>query len=318
MPTRIHTQVRAASAAALAYLPAISALWIAAVSISAPMAQTHTQTVSVSPSQAESGQPFQVTLSGKSGLCAPIFTRHEVTVDAGVLNLSVMGVSNPAALCAVGEQEHEFHTDFNVPALKAGKYEVAARLLPACSYENPPCMPIRDPVEYGGILEARDSADMSFAIRPKRAAKDKAFELFVFGRNFTCGNEFSNLSFNVSGHSLNVSFTNRPHPEALCPAVLADHGPTFQLPAMASGVYQVFATAMPYCGTTGPCPLALVAPQLSGALTVGDGTVSLQRSIRQGAEEKPGVGMVSLSIDHRLGVRGWWHAAPVSLTGRRQ
>jgi hypothetical protein len=317
MPTANRFSVGPASAAARSSSAAVAAWLIAAACVTAPWAQPQTQpqTVSVSPNQAESGKPFQVTLAGKSGLCAPIFSRHEVKSENGVLNLTVMGVSNPAALCMPGE--HEYRTDFNVPAIKAGAYEVAARLLPACSYENPPCMPIRDPVEYGGALEVRDSADLHYAFRPKRVEKDKVFGLFVFHEDFTCGNEYSNPSINVSGHSLNLSFTNRPHPETPCPAVLADYGPTFQVPAMPPGVYQVFVTAMPYCGTQGPCPLAMVAPQLSGALTVGEGAVSLQPAMRQAAKEKPGSGTGRLSIDNRLGVRGWWHAAAVSLTGRR-
>jgi hypothetical protein len=323
MPTANRFTVGAASAAARCSPAALAAWLIAAACVTAPWAQLQAQpqTVSVSPNQAESGKPFQVTLTGKSGLCAPIFSRHEVSVDEapaqhGVLNLTVMGVSNPAALCTPGE--HEYRTDFNVPALKAGAYEVALRVLPACSYENPPCMPIRDPVEYGGILEVRDSASLHYAFRPKRVDKDKPFDLSVFHEDFSCGNEYSNPSASVAGHSLMISFTNRPRPEAPCPAVLAGYGPTLQVPALQSGVYQVFVTAMPYCGTQGPCPLALVAPMLSGALTVGDGVVSLRPSIRPGVKEKPGAGRGGLSIDNRLGVRGWWHSAAVSLTGRRQ
>lgn len=295
---------------------AIATAAVAALCATAPQAQTHTQTVSISPGQAESGKPFQVTLSGKSGLCAPIFTRHEAKAENGVLNLTVMGVDNPAALCTDGE--HDYHTDFEVPALKAGTYEVAARLLPACSYETPPCMPIRDPVEYGGNLELRDSANLSFGIRPKRVDQDKAFELFVFSKDFTCGTEFSASSMTLSGHSIIVSFSYRPHPETVCRDAFADHGPTFHLPAMWSGVYQVFVTAMPYCGTNGPCPLALVAPQLAGALTVGGAAVALQPVAGGGSRERPhrreGKG---LSIDTH-GVLGWRHASAVSLTGRKQ
>lgn len=314
MRIRIPQPLRTAPAAAPSIM-ALSALLIATVCLTSPRAQAKTLTVSVSPNQAESGKAFQVTLIGKSSLCAPVFSRHAVSVENGVVNLTVMGMHNPAALCVVGERE--YRTDFNVPALSAGEYEVAARVLPACSYENPPCLPARDPVEYGS-LSIKDSASLFFGIRPKRVEQAKAFGLFVFNEDYTCGNEYTDHTTSVSGHSLIVSFTNRPHPEALCPAVVADHGPTFQIPAMDPGVYQVFTVAMPYCGTQGPCPLAMVAPMLSGALTVGEGAVSVLRPNRPGAKENPEPVSDGLSIDHRFGVRGWWHSAAVSLTGRRQ
>ena len=257
------------------------------------------QTVYVTPGQVESGKPFQVTLSGKSTLCDPQFSRHEAKVENGVVNFTVMAVNNPAALCS--GDTRDFKTEFAVPALKAGEYKVEARLYPSCYYDKPTCPMLRDPVEYGGILYAQDSAKLAFAIRPDQVEADKPFDLFLIGKNFTCGNEYTGLTSSFQGDVLFLNFTNRPHPEALCPAIVADYGPTFRIPAAKAGVYQVMATASPYCGTTGPCPLALIAPQLAGALTVGDGPVSLRPASGGGVTRGAGMRHGELRIDPRQG-----------------
>jgi hypothetical protein len=294
-----------------------AAALITAACLTAPRAQViRDQLAYLSPNQAESGKPIQVSVSGKTTLCNPQFSHHTVATEKGVLHLTVLAENDPLAKCTAGE--HDYATDFQVPALKAGTYEVNLYLPPACAFSPTPC-PIASQPLYAGTLTVQDSASLYYAFRPKRTDANKAFDLFTFNKDYTCGNEFTNLSTSVSGHSLYVSFTNRPHPEAICPASLTDYGPTFKVPVMKSGVYQVFTVAMPYCGTTGPCPLALVAPMLSGALTVGDGALALQ-PVRQGArgEAASARGASGLSIDTRHGVRGWWHAVSVSLTGRSQ
>lgn len=284
--------------------------------ITALWAQTPDQVAYLSPNQAESGKPFQVTVSGKTTLCNPRFSHHSVRTGDGILYLTVLAENDPLSKCSAGE--HDYATDFRIPALNADTLEVELYLPPACAFSSSPC-PIANQPFYAGRLFIRDSASLYYAVRPKRVDADKAFDLFLTRKDFTCGNEFSSLATNISGHSLFLTYTSRLHPEALCPAILLDYGPTFKVPAMKPGVYQVFASPMPYCPTPEPCPLKadLPAPSLSGALTVGDGTVSLQPSVNPSGKEKPEAGRGRLSIDDRLGVRGWWHAAAVSLTGRR-
>lgn len=307
----------AAIAAPAAFFWAAAALFTAAPASAQPGEPV--QTVYVAPNQAEAGKPFQVALTGKTTLCDPQFSRHEAKVENGVVNFTVMAVDNPAALCT--GQPRDFKTEFAVPALKAGEYKVEARLYPACHYNNPPCAMLRDPVEYGGTLLAQDSAKLAFAIRPDRVEADKPFDLFLTGKDFTCGNEYTGLTSAFQGDVLFLNFTHRPRPEVLCPAILADYGPTFRIPSAQAGVYQVMAAVSPYCGTTGPCPLALIAPQLSGALTVGDGPVSLRPGSGGGLAR--GAGMRQgrhgeLRIDPRHGAVIRWNQGTSTVTGKRR
>lgn len=280
-------------------------------------AQTRTQTAYLAPNLAESGKPFSVTVSGKTTLCNPQFSHQKATVDNGSILLSVMAVNDPVAKCTAGE--HDYQTDFDLPALKAASYEVNVSLQPACAYSQPLC-PFAMILDYAGTLGVKDSADLNYAIRPKLVQGGKAFDLFLTNKQFTCGNEFSDLSSHVEGHILYLSFTNRPHPEALCAAVIKDYGPTFPIPALKAGTYQVFATSMPYCGTVGPCPVAFVLPQLAGALTATDGTAAVggggkAASGKSALRDANGSG--ALRIDARQGVTGLWHGKSSTLTGRR-
>jgi hypothetical protein len=315
-----RTLSAASAAARMAALVSAATATIAAAQPGEPV-----QTVYVTPNQAESGKPFQVFLSGKTSLCAPQFSRHEAKAENGVVNFTVMAVSNPAANCT-GEVT-DFKTEFVVPGLKAGEYKVEARLYPSCHYDNPPCAMLRDPVEYGGLLYMQDSAKLAFAIRPDKVAADKPFDLFLTGKNFTCGNEYTGLTSTFQGEVLFLYFTNRPHPEVLCPAVLLDYGPTFHIPAAQAGVYQVMASVSPYCGTAGPCPLALIAPQLAGTLTVGEGPLSLRPGgssrERGGAgtgKGAPGAAMRhgELRLDPRQGAMIRWNDGNANVTGRRR
>lgn len=244
---RSHTLLLAALTACLA-VPALAA------------------TVSVTPNQAEAGKDFKVTVSGKTDLCMPIWTYISAKEQGGILTLSAAGANNPTAKCAAGP--HDFSLDILVAALKAGTYEVRFQRHLPCEFEKPQCEPFIFP-DSGGTLTVVDRAKLSFSIKPRAAAADKAFDLFLTNKDFTCGNTYSNLNVAVRGWQVMLSFTNKPNPAALCPAIEADYGPTFKVPALAFGTYQVFAAMAPYCDPKGPCPLTPIMQQLAGALEIG-------------------------------------------------
>ncbi len=231
-------------------------------------AQTPVQTVFINPNQVESGKPFQVTLSGKSELCNPQFSRHQATVTSGSIHLTVMAVNDPLAKCTAGAREYK--TEFDLPALKAGQYAVTASLEPACRYSTPACL-MPEIIENGGMLYAKDSASLPFAIRPGKVDPAKSFDMLITSHLWTCANEFTKPSVEVLGHAIYVSFTNRFRAGMLCPAILKDYGPTLSMAALPSGTYQIFSTSVPFCEPNTICPLGLMAPQLSGALTVTGG-----------------------------------------------
>ena len=107
-------------------------------------------------------------------------------------------------------------------------------------------------------LENRDSP---------RPSLDK---LQAIAKDFTCGSKFTQTSVQVEGHRISVTFAHEAHPDAICPAVLADYGPEFDVPALAAGNYQVFANRIFPCAQGQICPLLAIAPQLAGRLASAD------------------------------------------------
>jgi hypothetical protein len=92
-------------------------------------AQTRTQTAYVSPAMAQSNLAFTVTISGKTSLCSPQFSNQKVVVEKNTLHLTVMAVNDPVAKCVAGD--HDYKLDFDIPAIKAGDYELNVYLQPA-------------------------------------------------------------------------------------------------------------------------------------------------------------------------------------------
>lgn len=298
-----------------------AALGLAATGVQARPLQ---QSAYLSPNQAEADIGFQVTVSGKTQLCHPLFSHYDVRVQNGAVHLTVAAENDPTAKCAAGEKDYQ--ADFSLPALKPGEYPVDMALQPACAYSATPC-PFADMRESAGTLSVKDPADLGFSILPKQTVAGKAFDLFLAGKGYSCGNEYTGMEARAEGHTLYLSFTNRANPAAICPAIVKDYGPTFKAPALAVGVYQVFAAVSPYCGAPGPCPLALIAPQLAGALTVIE-TVASVRSEARGAgrgshNDGAGIGNAagvpngSLRIDRRNGAVVRWRDAETSVTGKR-
>ena len=220
------------------------------------------RTASISPYEAESGKAFAVTVSGKTDLCMPIFSHIEANAGTGELWLTAMAENNPLGKCTAGP--HDYQLDFDIPALKAGEYNVMVTLKPPCLYQEPRCK-IPEFPDSAGTLTVRDSAKLDYHIKPSHTPALKSFRMMVTNKNFKCSDEYLDLSVAVRGWQIIATFTNHPNPQGLCPAVLTDYGPTFTVPALESGTYQVFAAPKPYCAS-GICPIGLVAPQLAGAL----------------------------------------------------
>lgn len=274
--------------------------------------QTRVQTVFLSPNTVESKTVFQVVLSGKTALCNPRFSHFSALPGNGTLRLSMLAENDPAANCVAGD--HDYSTEFPIPALPAGEYETELNLPPSCAYSSTPC-PFAYISEYAGKLTVKDSADLNFAFRPKRAEAGKPFPLFLIGAHLPCSDRFTNLSSRVEGHSLYLQFTAQTLTDTTCPAVHKEYGPTYTLDAPAAGTYQVFASQLPYCGA-GPCPALAILPQLAGALTVTEGTAPIRTDRKSGSPTGSG-SRPGLRIGAH-GATGIWKEQADDLAGRRK
>jgi hypothetical protein len=221
---------------------------------------------SLAPNQAESGKPVTLTVSGYTGLCNPHFSHQIAAVEGGQIHLELLPENDPLSKCS--DTTRPFHTDFQTPALVAGSYAVDISFRPACSYQEPLC-PFALTRYPAGTLTVRDSADLGYTIRPKQVEAGKAFDLLLTRKGFACGASFTDLASGLNGHFLNVEFAISPVTvDTACPVPLPPQGPVFHVAALPAGTYQILALQISNCRTPG-CPIAAIAPQLAGALTVG-------------------------------------------------
>lgn len=248
--------------------------------------------VTLSPSTVEAGAESKVTVSGKTELCMPIWTYQSVKESGGILTFEAAGQNNPTAKCTAGP--HDFSLDFRVPPLKAGSYEARFQRRLPCEMTNPKCEPFIFP-DSAGTFTVVDRAKAPFSIQPRAAAADKSFDLFLTSKDFTCGNTFTNLSVAVRGGQINLAFTNKVDPLVLCPAIEKDYGPTFKVPALKAGVYQVSATVIPYCAKE-PCGRPNLTPQFAGSISIG--------SVGPGTEPWTEPGLVPAGMTFGLELHG--------------
>ncbi|MEO7423782.1 MAG: hypothetical protein ABI036_01265 [Fibrobacteria bacterium] len=229
---------------------------------------------SLSPSQAGSGKPVTLTVSGYTGLCSPIFSHQKAAVEAGQIHLELLAENNPLAKCS--DTTRPFHTDFQTPALAAGSYAVDIAFRPACSYQEPLC-PFALIRYAAGTLTVRDAADLTFGILPNQVQAGQEFQLRLTRKEFACGAVFTNLADFANGSVMTLQYTPAEETvDTACPP-LSPQGPVFTLGPLPAGTYQIMASQIPDCAGK-VCPLALIAPQLAGTLTVVETVTGLKQN----------------------------------------
>jgi hypothetical protein len=89
--------------------------------------------------------------------------------------------------------------------------------------------------------------------------------LSLLSYQFDCGTTFDNLSVNVTGNEITLTFLDHPKAaDVACPTVYRPYGPTFKMPALKTGTYKVTAYRLPSCY---PCKL-VGESAVAGTLTV--------------------------------------------------
>jgi hypothetical protein len=239
--------------------------------------------LSVSPNPAPADKPFTLTLRGVPADCRTSFGRESVTVVGNRIDLSYTTYTAVTAFplspedgqkiipaCPEGQPlpdtlipTYDIPT-YAMPALKAGTYEVWATMMPECMYAMPGCLLAPTPVSAGTLTVGPGQA-ISYSINPIRTAPSKEFQLSLLSYQFNCGTTFDNLSVNVLGNEITLTFLDHPSmKDSGCPAVYKPYGPAFKVPALKTGTYKVTAYRLPSCY---PCKM-LGETASAGSLTV--------------------------------------------------
>ncbi|MBW8886868.1 MAG: hypothetical protein JF616_03830 [Fibrobacteres bacterium] len=220
-------------------------------------------TGSITPTWAESHHPFTLALSGQSDKCAPVFSHQSYRLNAGKLVFSVLEQQRPGVLCTT-DTAWAYRTEFDAPALDSGEYPVQVRWAQACEFDATPCPVAYMPQDVGN-LRVTDSAALPYSFTPRSVRAGQDFHIRLRG-TFNCGDLIKSATVDTARPTLRLNFLIEPHPEDLCIAPFP--GIDFAVPALGAGGWEVYASRAPYCPPSNICPLALMAPQLAGALEV--------------------------------------------------
>ncbi len=218
-------------------------------------------TLSVAPNPAPAGKPFTLYLEGITPAdCYTTFSRESVTVTGTRIDLrytsqTLIYATDPASAVAPGpncpipvatmaETTGVIPTQvianlptFAMPALAAGKYEVWASDVPACIYSG--CKVAMPAPMSAGSLTVQAQPDPAYSFTPASAPAGQLFALHLLSYGFTCATTSQNLKNNVVGDTSNLSFSTAEQTGVACPAVYMPYGPTFVIPALTAGTYQV-------------------------------------------------------------------------------
>jgi hypothetical protein len=270
--------------------------WAAALTAPALSVAAAT-TAAISPTWVESHHPFTLILAGESNKCAPVFSHQSYRITGGTLVLSVLEQQRPGVLCT-NDTAWTYRTEFDAPALDSGEYPVQVRWAQACEFDPTPC-PVAYQPQDAGNLRVTDSAGLPYSFTPRTARGGQDFHLRLKSSTFNCGDLVKSASVDTTRPALRLNFLIEPHPEVVCIAPFP--GIDFAVPALQAGGWQVYAARAPYCPPSNICPLALMAPQLAGALEVSP-VVEAMVPLRPETRAVPaGVG--------RPGFRSEWNGA---------
>ncbi|MDB5048182.1 MAG: hypothetical protein JWO30_1253 [Fibrobacteres bacterium] len=260
------------------------------------------QQYSVSPNPAPADKAFTLYLSGAGTGCGTTFTRESVTVVGKRIDLSYVAnsvvyttppeVQDSAStgkadiVCPVYDQPANpnimmpmpifSQPTYNMPALKAGAYEVWVTQMSECMYAAKPCL-IAPQAVSAGTLTVQPAGAITYSITPTTANAGKDFELSLLSYQFTCGTVFSNLATDVVGNVITLSFLDR-ETASICPAIYKAYGPTYKMTALKAGTYKVMAYRLPACY---PCKM-LGETVEAGTLTVGPAVARVGWFLKEG------------------------------------
>ena len=108
-----------------------------------------------------------------------------------------------------------------------------------------------------------------FHLTPAQTGASQAFTLRVLNPEYSCSRIFYNQTLAISGLEINVSFRDSAVIQNFM-CTNSEFGPSFDVPALAAGAYEVYFVSRPICANGIMCGAA-VAPRLLGTITVGSG-----------------------------------------------
>jgi hypothetical protein len=203
----------------------------------------------LSPASASAGQAFDLQLLSYGFDCGTVYERTSVRVDNGTLILSFMDRGQTGVVCPAVVKP--YGPTFRIPALPAGDYPVKVNRLQL------------DAVADAGTLRiVADSARKGWYLKEHAVAAGKPQTMQLLRNDIgNCQTSFSNTKTEITHAGILASFVMETRPDAVCITDIRPFGPTFELPALAPGVYPVIPEPLAACQVLpNPCVLDRAVP----------------------------------------------------------
>jgi hypothetical protein len=108
-----------------------------------------------------------------------------------------------------------------------------------------------------------------WVLSPTTVPAEQSFSLSAQSYRYNCGTVYENQSVSVVGDRIDLSFTAEDRLDVACPTIYRPYGPTFRMPALKPGRYQVFMNLLLPCHVTQPACRAAIQVEEAGILNVG-------------------------------------------------
>jgi hypothetical protein len=252
--------------AAAVYRPILLALALAAV-----LGAQTTPTFSMAPNPAPAGKAFALHLLSNAFTCATAFDKASADVSDGVITLSFTDKELPKGCM---DMYNPYGPTFQLPALKAGSYQVKVNRLQL------------NAIVDAGILLVTDATEhKTWYLKERTTASDKAFSMQLLRDDVgNCQTSFSDETASVISGGIYASFVLENHPDRVCVMDVRPFGPSFSLPALKPGLYPVYPRQLMPCQVMEPmCLLPDVQTAATDSLVVGETAASLLSAMRAAA-----------------------------------
>jgi hypothetical protein len=288
--------------------------------------------LSVEPNPAPANQTFMLELMGTTYDCYTFFDRESVTVSGSRIDLRytpeifTQQDGSPETRCpiplagAAGSPPSPIIAElprFNMPALKAGRYEVWATAVPACRYGRPACAIAEMPRSAGTLTVGDGTARTDWYLKERTVAADRPFTMQLLRDDIgSCQTEFTYDTARVVSGSIYAAFLMVTHPDHVCVWDPRPYGPSFSMPGLEPGLYPVLPQELLACQVAQPaCYPPVKAPVPTDTLVVTRVmAISLKamRAAAPRAEVRGGLAYFALPE----GPEGAWRAELSTLDGR--
>jgi hypothetical protein len=255
---------------------------------------------SITPSSAPAGQALALQLLSYDFNCGTLYDSLSAVVADGVITLSFLDRQNPAALCAAVVMP--YGPTFRLPALKEGSYKVKVNRLS-----------MSGTAEAGVLTIVNGTVRKSWYLKEKKTGSDKSFAMQLLRDDIgNCQTSFADQTVTVSSKAISVSFTMEQHPDRVCIQNIQPFGPSFEMPALKTGIYPVSAAVCE--GTAGLCKGPSAASVVDTLLV--SQTVSIRLSELRAHGPKVELRGQAAVFALPEGKAGFWRAELMTLDGR--